>query len=397
MAKKFVSFLCCFILVIQISSVASAAQSTLQISVDGNLLSLTQSPIEVNGTIMAPIAPVFKQLGLSLTTTGNSLKGRKDGLIINMSKGSKIARVNGISVILKEPVSVVNNTFMAPLNFITDSLGAGLSSANGTILISNDYKQTMYNIDLPISVSGNYVSNLTGTDYLELIIVDFFYDPKAKKVNEYDYRSSIIGFDKKSTKKYNNYEVAKMTSDTNEIYIGSAVESLKKYSSYVSDDFDDSDDYVKSNMNYSKVKAYYKSKSYIDKIVALVKEEKDAQAAKLKKELQANKNKPLKVNDVSITYNSISVPEVNLEIKNLTTKTIVAYEMRVSCYDDFDRPVKRFLSSSNLYLGISQNNKIASGEYQTDTWTLNLYDLTTKVKNVTITAVKFSDGTSWKL
>ena len=167
---------------------------------------------------------------------------------------------------------------------------------------------------------------------------------------------------------------------------GSAIKSLIDY-----------DNNIQGNTNYSKIKAYYNTNSYLEKIRALIKSDKDASNASLKKELQANNNKPLKVTDVEITYNSIDVPEVNLTIKNLTTKTIVAYEMKVSCYDDFDRPVYRYFSSSNLFLGISQGNSLASGESQTDTWTLNLYDLATQVKNVTITAVKFSDGTSWKL
>lgn len=385
MSKKIVSLLLCFLLAIQISNVVSAAQSTLKISVDGQVLSLSQSPIEVNGTTMVPIAPIFKKLGLSLELTGNSLKGSKEGLIIKMNVGSKVASVNGVSVILNEPVKVINNTTMVPLRFISDSLGAGVSSANETILISNDNSNTIYDNNLPILVSGNDVRNLTDTDYLQLKVVDFFYNTSSKKVREYDYLSNIIGFEGNSTQSYNNFEVAK-TMDDDEIYIGSAIESLEDYA-----------DNVQSNTNYSKVRAYYQSESYLDKVRALLKSNKDESNANLKKELQANKNKPLKVTSAEITYNSIDVPEVNLTIKNLTTKTIVAYQMKVSCYDDFDRPVNRYLSSSNLFKGISQGNSLTPGESQTDTWTLNLYDLATKVKNVTITAVKFSDGTSWKL
>jgi hypothetical protein len=88
---------------------------------------------------------------------------------------------------------------------------------------------------------------------------------------------------------------------------------------------------------------------------------------------------------------------VNLTLKNLTTKTIVAYEMSLRTYDDFDRRVNEWLSTSNLFEGISQDNNIGSGSYQTDTWTLNLYDLATQVKSVKITAVRFLDGTTWKI
>ncbi|WP_419875245.1 copper amine oxidase N-terminal domain-containing protein [Candidatus Pristimantibacillus sp. PTI5] len=385
MPKKIISLLFCFLLAFQISNVVSAAQPALKISVDGQVLSLSQSPIVLNGTTMVPIAPIFKKLGLSLELTGTSLKGSKKGIVIRMNVGSKVASVNGVSVILNEPVKIINNNTMVPLRFISDSIGAAVSSANGTILISNNNSKTMYDINLPILVSGNYVRNLTNTDFLQLVVVDFFYNPSTKTVSQYDFFSSVIGFERSSTKSYNNFNVAK-TEHNGEIYIGSAIKSLIDY-----------DNNIQGNTNYSKIKAHYNTNSYLEKVRALIKSEKDASNASLKKELQANNNKPLKVTGVEITYNSIDVPEVNLTIKNLTTKTIVAYEMKVSCYDDFDRPVYRYFSSSNLFLGISQGNSLASGESQTDTWTLNLYDLATQVKNVTITAVKFSDGTSWKL
>ncbi|QJD87282.1 copper amine oxidase N-terminal domain-containing protein [Cohnella herbarum] len=396
MSKKIVSFLICMLLAIQIPNIVSATPSNLQISIDGELLSLPLSPVQVNGTTMVPIAPIFRYLDLTLQVDGKSLKGSKIGLVIHMVVGSKIARVNGVTVILSEPVELINNTTMVPLRFIVDCLGASVSSAEGIIHISNNNSSTMYDIDLPVQVTGNYVVNLRGEEFLELNIVDFFYDPITKKVSEYDFYSSVIGFNFNTSYKYNSFQVGKQDKG-DEIYIGSAIKFLE--------DFDHN---VQNNTNYSKVKAYYESQDFLDQVRAFIKSEKDANDAKLKKaqdasiaklkiELKANKNKPIKLISTEVTYNLIDIPEVNLTIKNLTTKTIVAYEMRVSCYDDFDRPVNRFLSSSNLFKGISQGNNLTSGQSQTDTWTLNLYDLATKVKNIKITAVKFSDGTSWKL
>ena len=103
-----------------------------------------------------------------------------------MNVGSKVASVNGVSVILNEPVKIINNNTMVPLRFISDSIGAAVS-ANGTILLSNNNSKTMYDINLPILVSGNYVRNLTNTDFLQLVVVDFFYNPSTKTVSQYDF------------------------------------------------------------------------------------------------------------------------------------------------------------------------------------------------------------------
>ncbi|CAH1222519.1 hypothetical protein PAECIP111893_04855 [Paenibacillus plantiphilus] len=413
--KNKIVLLLCFLLLISLTNVVSA-KPNLSVFVDGEKLALSQSPIVMNGTTLVPAAPIFSKMGLTLEFDKASklIKGKKQGLVITLKLNSKIASINGVTVILGEPAKIVNGTTMVPLRLISESLGAMVTiESDHSISIWNTKNSTMYENSLPILISGNFVRNLSKSDMLQLEIVDFYYDTTEKKVHEYNFLSNIIGFKSGSTHKITNSIVGK-TTRFDFIYIGSAIKNLKDYQ-----------DNITTNINYEKVRNYYHSKEYLNKINALLKAEEDAlkakekaekdaeaaaklkakakekadkaaAAAKLKKELAANKNMPLKVDGVTITYNSIGIPKVNLTIKNLGTKTIIAYEMSVKCYDDFDRPVNRWLSKSNLFEGISQNNRILSGEYQTDTWTLNLYDLATQVKHVKITAVKFSDGSSWK-
>lgn len=103
----------------------------------------------------------------------------------------------------------------------------------------------------------------------------------------------------------------------------------------------------------------------------------------------------MQILNTEIEYNSIGTPEVLLEIKNLSSKTVKAFRISVDCYDDFNRPVNRYLGNSNVFIGISQDNNLNPGASQSYLWNLNLYDHTTNVKNVKIIEVSFTDSTIW--
>ncbi|MGF7046543.1 hypothetical protein J2T13_001041 [Paenibacillus sp. DS2015] len=381
MTRKLMILLC-LTLLLPILNVANA-ESKIQISVEGEKLSLSQPPIVVKGTTLVPITPVLKKLGLSVEAKNNIITAKKEGIVITLQPGSKVATVNGISFILSEPVQIIKGTTMAPLRLLSETLGSNITSNGNTISISDKQGNSIYYNNLPLTLSGKYVVNKT-KDLLEVKIVDFFYNPGTQRVNEYDYFSSIIGFNSGTSKKYNDYVVAQSTHEGG-IYLGSAIKLI--------DHYDEPD--IKST-SYEKAREHYRSKEYLAQVIKLVQTQIDTFNANLKKELIANKNIPLKVEQATVTYNSIGNPEVNLTIKNLTSKTIIAYEMSLRTYDDFDRRANNWLSTSNLFEGISQDNSIGSGSYQTDTWTLNFYDLATQVKSVKITAVRFSDGTTWR-
>jgi len=382
MTKKLLIMLC-LTLLFPILSVANA-QTTIQMSVDGKNLSLPNSPIVVKGTTMIPITPVLQELSLSVESNSNYITAKKEGYVITLQSGSKVANINGVSIILSEAVQVVNGTTMAPLKLLSETLGTNITSTGNAISITAKQGHSIFYNDLPITLSGKYVANKAGKDILEVNVVDFFYNPSTKTVNEYDFLSSVIGSESGSAAKYNDFVVAQTTYN-GEVYLGSAVKQLEYY-----------DDTTDNSALYANARKHYRSKEYLAQVIALIDAENAAFNAKLKKELSANHNIPLKVLSATVSYNSIGTPEVNLTVKNLTKKTIVAYRMNVRAYDDFDRRANSWATNDNLFKGISQNNSIGSGSSQTDTWDLTFYDLATQVKYVKITEVRFSDGTSWK-
>lgn len=119
----------------------------------------------------------------------------------------------------------------------------------------------------------------------------------------------------------------------------------------------------------------------------------------LKAELVANKNIPIKFTSVTKEENSIGTPEVVLIFKNLSGKTIDAFEADVYCYDNYDRPVKHYLRGTNrygiIYQAEDKSENIVSGEHDYAVWTVYGHDNTTKFK-VTLRSVHYTDGTRWR-
>ncbi|MFD2115596.1 hypothetical protein ACFSTH_06735 [Paenibacillus yanchengensis] len=125
------------------------------------------------------------------------------------------------------------------------------------------------------------------------------------------------------------------------------------------------------------------------------KKQAEAKKKALAKELKANKNIPLKIKSKSVSYNSIGIPQANIEYKNVGTKKIIAFEITITCYDSYGRLQRQTISNNKAFYGISQGENLKSGESSKATWTLNLFENTTKF-NVVVTSVLFSDNSVWR-
>jgi hypothetical protein len=107
--------------------------------------------------------------------------------------------------------------------------------------------------------------------------------------------------------------------------------------------------------------------------------------------------------ETGITENIIGTPELNLVVLNKSGKDIDAFEFECKLYDTFDRPVNKVGSKSNVFRGIAQNILLKSdgetygADYPWDvfTWNLTLYENATKVKDIKILKVHFTDGSVW--
>lgn len=103
---------------------------------------------------------------------------------------------------------------------------------------------------------------------------------------------------------------------------------------------------------------------------------------------------PVKIIKYKLIQDEIGDPVIVITYKNESNKSIDALTFSVDCYDNFNEPVNK-ISGGNTYTGIAQET-LKPGKKTVDSWTMYLFDNTTKVSTPEITKVHFTDGSTWK-
>jgi hypothetical protein len=105
---------------------------------------------------------------------------------------------------------------------------------------------------------------------------------------------------------------------------------------------------------------------------------------------------PIKIIKYKLSKNIIQSNEITIIYKNESNKNIDAITFSVACYNNFNEPVNGSYVTGNIFSGICQS-KLKAGEREKNTWTMYLFDNTTKVSTPIITKVHFIDGATWEL
>ncbi|RKD20959.1 hypothetical protein BEP19_14835 [Ammoniphilus oxalaticus] len=115
------------------------------------------------------------------------------------------------------------------------------------------------------------------------------------------------------------------------------------------------------------------------------------------KEYKGLKNKPpLELLKSWVTFNSIGNPEARIRLKNITNKSVDAFDVKILTFDNYNQPVNHYLYKENIFSGVSQdiiNPGITTGDNYY--WTLHGHDNTTKIKTVLV-RVHFTDDSVWE-
>ncbi len=439
-----------FIGIVMGSPKVTNAAGDIKVLLEGQELKFDVPPQIIEGRTLLPLRAIFEALGLEVgwDDATRRITGIAEGKEIILKLDSKDAKVNGVDKILDVPAKAINGRTLVPVRFIAESLDMNVvwNQESKTVKISKDdiiewkyegyegayphkeyerkyvngvkSEETRYNGNnhefgpetRVLSEKNNHIKisferdNNLILDYKDEIKSKFehsYYSAEAKLSNlYYNVETKKFRIDENNTVyDYSSKDASYLANKKpypykNELYIATIVDKGIYYATQ-NDYIYNKNQIVLKNHNYNEDIEY--AKTVIFKTAMEKKEKQDLEfATNLKKELETNKNIPIKILESSISYNSIGTPEISLKIKNLSSKTIKAYEMVLYCYDDFNRPVNRFLGKSNRFDGISQDNELVSGDTQVDTWTLSLYDLTTQVKNIKITYIAFTDGSTWK-
>ena len=90
------------------------------------------------------------------------------------------------------------------------------------------------------------------------------------------------------------------------------------------------------------------------------------------------------------------IPEIHITFRNLSQKTIVAFENNFTCYDAYGNITTDFPSLYNgSYNGYCDDEYVLSGTKFTRTWTLYNNERTHSISWPSIIKIAFSDGSTW--
>jgi len=105
---------------------------------------------------------------------------------------------------------------------------------------------------------------------------------------------------------------------------------------------------------------------------------------------------PIGVIDWHMTEADNGNPQVNVEFRNLTDKTIVAFEAEWTCYDNNGQIATDFPDLHNgVVTAWADGKELLAGESEIYTWTLKDHSLTSSISWPYPKKAAFSDGVAW--
>ncbi|GGD47911.1 stalk domain-containing protein [Paenibacillus nasutitermitis] len=387
MRKSLLFVIALIIMAASIPAAASAAkqEDVTAVLVNGTKVAYAQAPITRDGTTLVSARETFKSLGLEFSwdAANRRLLGTSKETTLAVTLNQPTGTINGISVFLGSPAIEKNGRIMVPLRFLLDGVGASMVK-KGTQLqvITGSQEKSPYYTALPLQITNTSVKNL-GTETITVNYEHFAYDDEFYYWKEY---SLVLAPKQKAAFQ----DAAAMPGDTitldyeENVFLGRTIKSIT------------AKEVDTPSKSYQKASNLYQSDNYYGALQNVFQKQWDDVVKYYKQELAKNKNVPLRIEGSNITYNSIGIPEANIGVTNLTGKRIIAMELSFSCLDSFGEPVNQMFTKSNRFSGRAQDISAESYESYTLTWTLNLFENCSKISNIKIDRVAYSDGTVWK-
>ncbi|XID95619.1 copper amine oxidase N-terminal domain-containing protein [Paenibacillaceae bacterium WGS1546] len=115
-------------------STAVATAKVVQVVINEEVQEFDQPAIMLDGNTMVPMRGIFEKLGATIKwdNATRTVTGTKGTTTVVLQIGSKTAKVNGKTVTLTAPATIVNGSTMVPLRFVSESLGADVKWDAGT-------------------------------------------------------------------------------------------------------------------------------------------------------------------------------------------------------------------------------------------------------------------------
>lgn len=113
----------------------------IKVSLNGKYLTFEQAPVNQDGRVLVPMRMIFEAMGADVGWDGavKKVTGTLGDKTVELTIGSKTAKINGKDTTLDVPACVINGSTMVPVRFIAESLSAKVEWQKGTntVVITN--------------------------------------------------------------------------------------------------------------------------------------------------------------------------------------------------------------------------------------------------------------------
>lgn len=144
--KKLLKAAAIFMASCMVLSTTAFGATKITAKIDGSPINFDVEPVVENGTTLVPIKFISQGLGGIVTVKGNDVRIESADKTIELTVGSKSAKVNGEAKTLEAPAKAVKGNVLVPVRFISEAFGAAVTVDKKT-----------NNIDI------TYFSNMKGT------------------------------------------------------------------------------------------------------------------------------------------------------------------------------------------------------------------------------------------
>lgn len=119
-----------------LSSVSFA--QPIRVELDGRQLSFDQPPVRIGGSLVVPLRGIFEalQAEVNYTRATRSIRANKGNTVVELTLGSREARINGRPIFLDVAADTIGGSTMVPLRFVSEALGAEVKWNGATQTVS---------------------------------------------------------------------------------------------------------------------------------------------------------------------------------------------------------------------------------------------------------------------
>lgn len=166
----------------------------IDVTIDGNLLSMEAEPVIQNSRTMVPLRDIFESLGATVRWEASSrtASAQKGDQTLKIQIGQPKATVNNTTVSLDAPATIINGHTMVPLRFVAEALQARVlwdNSSKSVHILSNGHKNLVvdymdaerYDCTL-LSCGGEYMLINTGNIEVGEDVVSYLQDRNVKRL-----------------------------------------------------------------------------------------------------------------------------------------------------------------------------------------------------------------------